>query len=92
MILWERRSNTIEMRASRMVRRSAVNSLIAKFVSTFKRFCNREYGDNIWQARSYDHIIRDGEDCNTRVGYIYGNPMLWQYNRHTHDKLMSEVL
>ncbi|MBO5273607.1 MAG: hypothetical protein J6I45_03230 [Clostridia bacterium] len=56
------------------VTETAVNSVIAKFVSTFKRFCNKEYGENIWQARSYDHIIRDRDDYDTRIGYIYGNP------------------
>ena len=27
------------------------NSAVAKFVSTFKRFCNKEIGKNIWQQR-----------------------------------------
>ena len=35
------------------------NSTLSKFISTFKRFCNKEYGKNIWQYRSYDHIIRN---------------------------------
>ena len=28
------------------------NSTFSKFISTFKRFCNKEYGMNIWQYRS----------------------------------------
>ena len=34
------------------------NSKIAHYIGTFKRFCNRKFGKNIWQYRSHDHIIR----------------------------------
>ena len=54
------------------------NSIISRFVSTFKRFCNREYGKNIWQSRSYDHVIRDQADYDTHLRYIYENPFSWQ--------------
>ncbi len=53
------------------------NSAIAKFVSTFKRFCNKEYEDNIWQSRYYDHIIRNQEDYNETYSYIENNPAKW---------------
>lgn len=51
------------------------NTILSKFISTFKRFCNKEYGENIWQARSYDHIIRSYEDYEVHSRYIYDNPM-----------------
>jgi len=54
------------------------NSVVSRFVSTFKRFCNKEYGENIWQARSYDHVIRDLADYDTHLQYIYENPFGWQ--------------
>ena len=50
------------------------NSAIAKFVSTFKRFSNKEYGENIWQPRYYDHIIRNQKDYNEIFQYIENNP------------------
>ncbi len=50
------------------------NSTISKFVSTFKRFCNKEYGNNIWQSRYYDHVIRNQEDYNEKWDYIENNP------------------
>jgi REP element-mobilizing transposase RayT len=56
------------------------NSTSSKFVSTFKRFCNKEYGENIWQYRSYDHIIRNREDYEEHLRYIYENPMRWQFD------------
>ena len=53
------------------------NSVIAKFVSTFKRFCNKEFGENIWQTRYYDHIIRNQTDYNETYEYIENNPLNW---------------
>ena len=56
------------------------NSIVARFVSTFKRFCNKEYGENIWQRYYYDHIIRDREDYEKHIKYIYENPIRWYYD------------
>ena len=53
------------------------NATIARFVSTFKRFCNKEYGKNIWQRNYYDHIIRNRKDYEDHVKYIYENPIHW---------------
>ena len=54
------------------------NSIVSRFVSTFKRFCNKEFGKNIWQNRSYDHIIRDQQDFDKHLQYIFENPFGWQ--------------
>jgi REP element-mobilizing transposase RayT len=56
------------------------NSVPSRFVSTFKRFCNKEYGINIWQYRSNDHIIRDRQDYEEHLRYIYENPIRWCYD------------
>lgn len=52
-------------------------STIARFVGTFKRFCNREYGENIWQTRYYDHVIRNQRDYDEIWEYIENNPRKW---------------
>ncbi len=54
------------------------NNVISKFVSTFKRFCNKEYGENIWQKSFHDHIIRGDEDYNKIWGYIDTNELKWE--------------
>ncbi len=59
---------------------SPTNEMIPHIVSTFKRFCNKEIGDNIFQRTYYDHIIRDKEDYETRARYIYENPKRWFYD------------
>ena len=56
------------------------NSACSQFVSTFKRFCNKEYGENIWQDRFYDHVIRNRKDYEEHVKYIYENPIRWYYD------------
>ena len=56
------------------------NSVPSRFVSTFKRFCNKEYGMNIWQYRSNDHIIRNRQDYEEHLRYIYENPIRWYYD------------
>ncbi len=61
------------------------NNSCSQFVSTFKRFCNKEYGENICQSRFNDHIIRNREDYEEHVKYIYENPIRWHY-----DKLYTE--
>ena len=53
------------------------NSSFSQFISTLKRFCNKEYGRNIWQARANDHIIRNRDDYEEHLRYIYENPMRW---------------
>ncbi|MBQ7940179.1 MAG: transposase [Clostridia bacterium] len=56
------------------------HSYVSRFVSTFKRFCNKEYGENIWQRHFNDHIIRNREDYEEHIKYIYENPMRWYYD------------
>lgn len=60
---------------------SPTNSLIPHMVSTFKRFCNREIGRNIWQRSYFDHIIRNEEDYIKHYNYIETNPLLWVDNK-----------
>ena len=64
---------------------TGANSYVSQFISTFKRFCNKEYGKNIWQPRSFDHIIRNQADYQEHKNYIYNNPARWRF-----DKLYSE--
>lgn len=54
------------------------DSVISRFVSTFKRFCNKEYGENIWQYRSHDHIIRNEKEYQKIWEYIETNPIKWE--------------
>ena len=57
------------------------NNRISHFVGTFKRFCNRVYGRNIWQVRSHDHVIRGIADYQEVWTYIENNPVKWAEDR-----------
>ncbi len=61
------------------------NEMLPHIISTFKRFCNKELGNNIFQRSYIDHIIRDRDDYETRVRYIHENPIDWRF-----DELYSE--
>ena len=52
-------------------------STLARFVGTLKRYCNKEYGKNIWQSRYYDHVIRNQRDFDEIWAYIENNPHKW---------------
>ena len=41
------------------------------------RISDKEFGENIWQARYYDHIIRNQTDYNETYEYIENNPLNW---------------
>ena len=56
-------------------------SVVARFVGTFKRFCNKEYGQNIWQTRYYDHVIRNQQDYDEIWEYIDNNPRKWMMKK-----------
>ena len=55
------------------------NEMLPHIVSTFKRFCNKEIGNNIFQRGYIEHIVRDREDYETRRKYICDNPKRWYY-------------
>lgn len=53
------------------------NATIPRFVSLYKRYCNREYGKNIWQRSYNDHIIRGKKDYFEIWNYIEYNHLKW---------------
>ena len=57
---------------------SPTNSEISKFISTFKRFCNKDCNENIWQRSYHDHIIRGEKDYQKIWEYIDTNILKWE--------------
>ena len=70
----------LENGASGTSRPTKQHSALSRFVSTFKRFCNKEFGKNIWQSHFNDHIIRNRQDYEEHMQYIYENPMRCHYD------------
>ena len=57
---------------------SRQDACVSRFVGTFKRFCNKQIGLNIWQTSFHDHIIRGQEDYQKIWMYIETNPARWE--------------
>ncbi len=55
---------------------------ISQIVSTFKRFCNKDFGGNIWQRSFFDHVIRNDEDYLRHLQYINENPKKWENDEY----------
>ena len=56
---------------------SPTNAYIPQFISTLKRFCNKEIGYNIFQRSFHDHIVRNEADYEKIYNYIENNPSKW---------------
>lgn len=54
------------------------NALVSRYIGTFKRFCNKKIGNNIWQTSFHDHVIRGEDDYQKIWMYIETNPIRWQ--------------
>lgn len=83
LLLWVKKSKNTsngQPRTSVPTNVERANNLCSQFVSTFKRFCNKEYGENVWQGRFNDHIIRNRNDYEEHIKYIYENPIHWYYD------------
>ena len=57
------------------------NEMLPHIVSTFKRFCNKEIGENIFQRGYMEHVIRDHRDYEEHLRYMYNNPKRWYYEK-----------
>ena len=78
-IILDPKKYTTRLNSKKLTATSHTNQMLSHVISTFKRFCNKEIGCNIFQRGYYDHIIRDREDYETRRRYIYENPIKWYY-------------
>ena len=58
------------------------NGVIPKFVSSLKRFTNRETGAQLWQRGYHDHIVRNEEDFLRIWRYIDNNPAVWLEDKY----------
>ena len=57
---------------------TVLNSTVSRFVSTLKRFVNKEIGENIFQRSFYDRIIRSRDEYMEICNYVVLNPENWE--------------
>ena len=58
--------------------RPMVAPTISRVVQQLKGYITKRIGRSIWQKLFVDHVIRNREDYEEHVKYIYDNPIRWQ--------------
>jgi len=61
--------------------RPMVAPTMSRVVQQLKGYITKCIGRSIWQKLFVDHIIRNREDYEEHVKYIYENPMRWKYSK-----------
>ncbi len=61
---------------------------IPRVISTFKRFVNKQVGENVWQRSFFDRIIRNRQEYDAYCRYIYENPFAWQLGKHNETDIL----
>jgi len=56
--------------------------LVPTIMAVYKKYTNKEYGYNMWQASYYDHIIRDEPEYRRVWQYIDDNPARWEEDKY----------
>ena len=76
--------------SSQIVNDVALDTLVAPTISRvikqLKGIVSKQIGNTIWQKSFYDHIIRNHEDYEEHLRYIYENPMRWCYDEFYTEK------
>ena len=60
--------------------RPQVAPTVERMVKQFKGAITKKVGKPIWQKSFIEHVIRNIKDYETRLNYIYENPMRWYYD------------
>ena len=56
---------------------------MSRVVKQLKGYITKKIGTSIWQKLFFDHVIRNYEDYEEHMRYIYENPMRWYYKHQT---------
>lgn len=62
--------------------RPMVVPTLATVVNQMKGYVSKQIGSSIWQARFYDHIIRNEKSYQEIWHYIDTNPFVWELDRY----------
>ena len=58
--------------------RAMLAPTVMRIIQHTKGFITKQIGSSIWQKSFYDHVIRNREDYEEHVKYIYENPIKWE--------------
>ena len=60
--------------------RPLVAPTMSRVIKQLKGIVTKQIGASIWQKSFHDHIIRNREDYEEHIRYIYENPIHWYYD------------
>ena len=60
--------------------RPLVAPTMSRVIKQLKGIVSKQIGLNIWQKSFHDHIIRNREDYEEHINYIYNNPIRWNFD------------
>ena len=60
--------------------RPMVAPTISRVINQLKGNVSKQIGTSIWQKSFYDHIIRNRDDYEEHIKYIYENPIRWHFD------------
>ena len=61
--------------------RPQVAPTLERMVKQFKGAVTKKIGCSIWQKSFIEHIVRNQNDYETRLNYMYNNPIRWYYDK-----------
>ena len=65
---------------------------VPRFVSTLKRYTNKNAGYSIWQRSYHDHIIRNEKEYQKIWEYIDTNPLNWEADMYcTKEQMVKQI-
>ena len=69
------------IRESPLRGRSVISKIIGYIKMNASKEIHNRYGNvTVWQRGSHDHIIRNREDYDEHIKYIYENPTRWEFD------------
>jgi len=71
--------------------RPLVAPTISRVIKQLKGIVSKQIGTGIWQKSFYDHVIRNREDYEEHLRYIYKNPMRWRNDELYADEFLRET-
>ena len=65
---------------------NSVSIIVNQYKGEVKKWCNGNgFGNFQWQARFYDHVIRDNKEYWAIKNYIINNPKKWHNDQFRRD-------
>ena len=66
--------------------RPMVAPTLSRVIQQMKGYVTKRIGVSIWQKLFFDHVIRNQQDYEEHIKYIYENPMKWRAQHLNNDQ------